>query len=484
VERIETKVPELDLILGGGFIPGSVVIFAGAPGTGKTILAQHLAFSCATPDHKALYYTTLSETHSKLMRHLEGFDFFDPRAFDERVELIHISDLLTEQSDNSLAPFVNEVVKRSFELNPRVVVIDSAKALRDFMDEQSVRKIMYELTSHVSHTGALMLLLGEYTQEDMEGLSELSLADGIIRLTYDPREPLDRRTFRVVKLRGSDHLSGKHSLRINSRGIQVFPRIEAMAPSIDSTTFSGRVTSGIDGLDRMMRGGFPQGDASVILGASGVGKTVVNLSFIRSGLDRGERCLYASFQEKPEQLVAKAAAFGWDFASALESGQLQIHHVPQDELNLDIMAAATRSALSELQPNRVALDSLAELVIASRESERFPAFARSLINTIREAGATLVVSGETTALGPPTEPPIAISYLFHNVVLLRYIEIESELRRSLNILKMRDSNHDKGLVQCEIDSEGFHVLGELKGLSGVLGWSALRGPQAIDTALG
>ena len=73
--RLRTGIPDLDLILGGGLEPGSLVILAGAPGTGKTILAQQICFANATPEHKALYYTTLSEPHMKLVRHLEPFDF-------------------------------------------------------------------------------------------------------------------------------------------------------------------------------------------------------------------------------------------------------------------------------------------------------------------------------------------------------------------------------------------------------------------------
>ena len=80
VKRLATGVPGLDVVLGGGLEPGSVTVLAGAPGTGKTILAQQICFANATREHRAIYYTTLSEPHSKLVRHLEQFDFFDRRG--------------------------------------------------------------------------------------------------------------------------------------------------------------------------------------------------------------------------------------------------------------------------------------------------------------------------------------------------------------------------------------------------------------------
>lgn len=80
MRRISTGIAELDVVLNGGLLPGSLAVIAGAPGSGKTILAQQICFSNAHPDAKAIYYATLSEPHSKLVDHLEGFSFFDPGA--------------------------------------------------------------------------------------------------------------------------------------------------------------------------------------------------------------------------------------------------------------------------------------------------------------------------------------------------------------------------------------------------------------------
>jgi len=120
------------------------------------------------------------------------------------------------------------------------------------------------------------------------------------------------------------------------------------------------------------------------------------------------------------------------------------------------------------------VDSLAELVLATRESERFAAYARSLVGFIGAAGASLVITSETTTLGPMTEPVGGLSFLFHNVILLRYIEIGAEIGRALNIIKMRNSGHEKGLFQYQIDGRGLEVMDQLEQITGSLGWSALR----------
>ena len=476
MQRWTTGIPELDLVLDGGLPAGSLVVFAGGPGTGKTILAQQICFANATPERKAIYYTTLAEPHAKLIRHLEQFDFFDRDALEQRVEFVNLESLLLDAAGNSgqaLAPAVTEIARALFERRPSVVVVDSAKALRDFADEPAVRKVFYDLSGRVAHTDTVLLFLGEYAPEEMESGPEFSLADGIVQLAYVPHEPVDRRWLRVSKLRGANHLTGKHSLSIGHTGITVAPRLESLAPA-GAATENGRIPSGIAGLDEMMGGGIPARDSTALLGPSGSGKTIAALQFVAQGLERGERCLCVSFQEDTDQLVKKAASFGRDLAGPLESGQLAIYHVPPGELDLDLLGAAVRAATADGTVRRVAIDSLAELVFAARESERFPAYSRTLVGFMRARGATSLITSEVATLGPMAAPLGGLSFLFHNVVLLRYIEMDSEMHRAATVLKMRDSDHEKGLRQFEIGAHGMVIGDKLESLTGVLGWSALR----------
>ncbi|HCG00123.1 MAG TPA: hypothetical protein DEV93_06215 [Chloroflexi bacterium] len=117
------------------------------------------------------------------------------------------------------------------------------------------------------------------------------------------------------------------------------------------------------------------------------------------------------------------------------------------------------------------------MVFAARESERFPAFARSLVGLMRAHDASVVVTSETGTLGPMTEPVGGLSFLFNNVILLRYLEMDSQTRRAINIVKMRNSNHDKGVFEFVIGESGFELGERLESVTGVLGWSALRSQQ-------
>jgi circadian clock protein KaiC len=481
VNRTPTNVAGLDLVLGGGLEPGAAIVLAGPPGTGKTILAQQMCFATATAEHKCVYYTTMSEPHTKLVRHLEQFSFFDPQALDTRVEHIHLGDFLQPGLGGGLDPLVSEIVRKTLDEEPSMVVIDSAKMLRDFVDKRQLRTALFDLTGRFSQTGTVLLLLGEYTPAELGKDTEFSLADGIIQLEYEAREPVDRRWLRVTKMRGGSHRSGKHTFRIGTDGIEVFPRIETLNP--DSVTpASGRVRSGIPGLDDLMAGGTRTGDATLVMGPSGVGKTIFGLRWAAEELEQGHRCLYVTFQDTADQLTGMAGVFGWDLKRARADGRLVISHVPMGELDLDVLASAVRAELAEHPVSRVIIDSMAELVLATREWERFPAYMRSLVGLIRAVGGSSLFTSETTADGITAQSLDGLMFLFDNVIDLRYIEQRSQMGRSLNIVKMRNSRHEMTLSGFTISERGLIVGDKLEGVTGRLGWSALRAQDPPEPA--
>jgi circadian clock protein KaiC len=245
---------------------------------------------------------------------------------------------------------------------------------------------------------------------------------------------------------------------------------------------SGRAASGIPGLDDLMAGGTRVGDANLIMGPSGVGKTIFGLRWTAQELEEGRRCLYVTFQDTADQLSGMANTFGWDFEAARASGHLAIAHVPMGDLDLDVLADTIRAELAEHPVSRVVIDSLAELVFAAREWERFPAYMRSLIGLIRAAGSSALLTSETTANGIALQSLDELMFLFDNVIDLRYIEQEAQVGRSLNVVKMRNSPHQMTLNSFAITDHGIVVGDRLIGVTGRLGWSALRVQDQPDSA--
>jgi circadian clock protein KaiC len=469
-------------VLNGGLEPSAVVVLAGAPGTGKTILAQQICFANATAEHKCVYYTTVSEPHSKLVRHLEPFAFFDPEALGARFEQIHLGDFLQPGRTDALESLVAEIARKTLADEPAIVVLDSSKMLQQFADEVDLRRALFDLVGRFSQTGTVLLLLGEYTPEELGSGIEFSLADGIIQLEYEAREPVDRRTLRVTKLRGGSYLAGSHTFHIDPSGIEVFPRIETLVPARVNKVSGRLCSSGIPGLDELMTGGTRQGDATLAMGPSGVGKTTFGLRWIAQALELNERCLYVTFQDTPDHLISTATVFGWDLGAACASGQLTISYVPMGNLDLDVLAATIRAQVAEHSISRIAIDSLAELVSAAREWERFPAYMRSLSGLIRASGSSLLVTSETAGHELADQSLDGLMFLFDNVIDMRYIEQGSQLGRAINIVKMRTSAHKMTLNSFTITDHGIEVGGQLDEVTGRLGWSALRTPAPAYVA--
>ena len=475
MDRVPTGIGELDEILAGGFPAGSLAVLAGPPGTGKTILAQQLCFAAASEDSPALYYTTLSESHAKMRRHLSSMTFFDDVKLDEQVRFLHVTELLQGRAGESrgLESFFDEILNAAFDQTPSVIVVDSFKALHHFVDPTRMREAVFDLASKVSHTGALLLLVGEYTEQEILEAPEFAVADVILEVAHDVGGPVDRRYLRVRKLRGSASLMGKHAFEITNDGYVLYPRIESLAPQPPAIG-GARRAFGTEVLDRMTDGGLPPGEATLIMGPSGAGKTVLSSEWVSEGLNEGECCLYVSFEESEEQLRQKATTFGWKWDDAVEGGHLMLMHVPPIELDIDKLAHQVRETVEANNVTRVVFDSLGELVPVSQDLGRFPGYVWALATTITATGASLIFTQETTALGPTEARFAKLSYLFHNVLVLRYMEVEAEIGRALMILKMRESDHDKRLASYMITDSGFRVSGAVADADGILGGPSLR----------
>jgi circadian clock protein KaiC len=472
MERLSTGDAGLDHVLGGGLPAGALIIVAGPPGSGKTILAQQICFANATAERKAVYYTTWSEPHDKMMRHLEPFEFFDLDAVGDRVDFLHLAELVGSEQPAGFERAAGEILRQSMAAKPAVIVIDSSKALHDVVEPDEFRRAIYNLASKVAYSDAVLILVGEYEATETRSQPEFAVADGIVQLENEARGPIDRRWLRVLKLRGAEIASGQHSFRIGSGGFEVFPRLETTVPR-QVPTQTTRASFGLKSLDEAIGGGIPRGDSTLLIGPSGVGKTLLAVAFVAAGLERGERCLHISFQETEDQIREKAATAGRDW-SGIGEEQLIVRHIPPVELDLDEVGAIVRRELASGEVKRVVVDSLAELEFAARDTARLPAYIWTLGGFVRAAGGTTLFTNEMAALG--TSGGLGgLSFIFNNVFFLRYVEVESELRRGLSILKMRQSEHDKGLIGFAIDDDGMVFGDPVEGLTGLLGWSALRG---------
>src|SRR5882672_5033639 len=201
----------------------TINVVMGAPGTGKTILAEQLVFANASADSPALYLTTLSEPLDKFIQHGQSYGFFDSARVGETVFYEDLGMMVRERGIGLLAEIVTELLT---QLKPRLMVIDSFKALNELIETPQERHtILFDLASVLTAYLCTTFLVGEYSNEMMTDLPEFAIADSILLLLKHATGVREQRFLRVEKLRGSASIPGMHAFNISPDGIELFPRL-------------------------------------------------------------------------------------------------------------------------------------------------------------------------------------------------------------------------------------------------------------------
>ncbi|MDY7079940.1 MAG: ATPase domain-containing protein [Chloroflexota bacterium] len=239
-----------------------------------------------------------------------------------------------------------------------------------------------------------------------------------------------------------------------------------------------RVKTGIPGLDEMLRGGFLSQTANLIEGAPGTGKTTLGMQFIYHGIMAyGEPGLILTFEEFPQQYYNDAASFGWDFRQMEREDKLRVMMTSPEVTKADLEQVGGRieRLVHEIGVKRVLVDSLSHFERLSEDPVHLRSVVYGFVNALKREGLTTVLTRENPALlGEAEGTDDAIAFLVDSYTLLRYVEIESTIRKALLVLKMRSSNHDKGIRQFEITSRGVEVRAPFEGREGIMSGSPRR----------
>lgn len=458
LEKLKTGVPGLDGILKGGLPRHSVNVIAGPPGTGKSILAQQIVFHCARRDDRAPYLVTVSEPTLKMLRYSQRFTFFDPERVGQNIIYLDIGSLLLEQGLEGVTRQIETYIE---EYSPTILAIDSFKAIHEVaQDAPKLREFAYRLAVRLTTWGTTTLLVGEYTRETINEAPIFAVADGIILLDHENRGMQTYRYLEVLKMRGDDYSSGRHPFVISKDGITVYPRLKTPPVFPAHPVGERRVSLGIGGLDEMMCDGALSGTSTLVAGSAGTGKTLTCLHFLLEGIHRGEPGLLVTFQETPVMLQAFARGFGWDLDALQEQGKLSILYTSPVELGVDLHAHAIRELLDQTGAQRVVLDSLKDIELATPDKVRFKDYIYSLVSSFRQRGITSMLTSEIPEMfGAFVVSEYGISFVADNVILLRYVEMGGRIARAVSVLKMRGSDHDKTVREFRITSNtGLEVL--------------------------
>lgn len=464
--NVTTGVPGLDDILGGGLVEGGLYLIEGMAGAGKTILSSQVGFHRVAKGDKVLYVTLIAESHTKLLSHLRALSFYNADAISDRMLFVSGYHELMRDGLSGFLALIASTIKTS---RPRFMVIDGFRSAREFSStELELSQFIHELSAFVSAARCTTLILAPLSGNEPH--PEHTLVDGLIELNRFNTGMRRAREIEVHKLRARDHLLGKHFFNITENGLVTFPRLEASrGHTANPSHFEGRLDFGFPSFDRMLGGGVMRGSTTTIIGPSGVGKTLLALKFLQAGVVRGERCVYFGLYESPDRLVAKAQSVGIDLTAAVNDGRLAIQWHSAVELAIDELASELMAVVARTNATRLVVDGIDGFLQSANRIERFGLFINALTQRLRSAGVTALLTEELPLYNEFAAPAtLRASAMTENIVLMRYVELNSALHRMVAVVKQREGAHDSAIRRLTIDSRGLHLSEGFIGPTGIL----------------
>jgi circadian clock protein KaiC len=470
--RLSSGVEGLDGLLSGGFPSGSLILVSGRPGTGKTLLATQFLYEGATHGERSLY-VSFAETKEQFLANMEKFGLRLSKLIDEGT--FSFMDLTTTAPEG-VPDALDLIVEQVTSTMAKRLVIDSFTALAQAFEKViDARMILHVVLGKLVYgLGCTTMVLAEMPfGVDKIGLGiEEFVADGIIVMDVASQKGNQRRTFNIRKMRGTEITLRPSSYEITKNGITIFP---AIFPSRKESIGDKRVPTGIPGFDELVEGGLMERSVTGITGVAGTGKTTFGMQFAYSGAkDFGENVLFVSFSESSDQIRLVARKLGMARLEELEKkGRLRIETVIPESYTPEGLVLHMQKLLEEVNPKRVVLDDATALDAMANEDE-FYRMLNAMAKLAQRNGATVIISMTTNEIVGTSITGKSISTLMDGIILLRYVEVEGAMDRTMIVLKMRATKHDNSFRKFVIAKGGIEVESAFQGYAGLISGVARR----------
>lgn len=233
-----------------------------------------------------------------------------------------------------------------------------------------------------------------------------------------------------------------------------------------------KILSGIQGLDELLDGGLYERSSTVIAGPPGTGKTTFAAQFLYNGAVKyNEAGIFITFEEFPETIYRDMLNLGWDFKKLEAEGKLKVIFTSPTVLKseLEKESGFLDRLVANTDAKRIVIDSVTLMEQITADQQELRQIFNSLINGLKRLGLTTILTSEMPLLfGHSSSIESSIGFVADNIIILRYVEIESQLDTALTILKARGSKHAKDIRRYEITKHGIMIDTKFAGHQGIL----------------
>ncbi len=484
--KCPTGIQGLDEITGGGLPRGRPTLVCGGAGCGKTLLAVEFLVRGAVQFDEPGVFMAFEETEAELKANVASLGF-DLAGLVQRkkivIDYVHIERSKVQNSGEydleGLFVRLNHAID---SIGAKRVVLDTLEVLFATLPNEAVlRAELRRLFNWLKNKGVTAVITAERGREQLtrHGLEEY-VSDCVIVLDHRVFDQIATRNLRVMKYRGAQHGTNEFPFLIGDEGISVLP---ITSLGLKHKVSTERIATGIPRLDAMLGGrGFFRGSSILLSGTPGTGKTIISSNLAQAAGRRGERVLFFSFEESPNQIISNMNSIGLRLEPLVKRGLLRFHSQRPSLYGLEMHLATMFKEIAAFQPAVVIMDPITSLMDAGTASEGKGMVTR-LIDYLKAGQVTSLFTSLTQGGTGPAQPnESAMSSLMDAWLSLQDFEGNGEHNRVLYVLKARGMGHSNQIREFLISDHGVDLVDAYIGVSGVLTGSARVAQGALEKA--
>jgi len=483
--KCRTGIQGLDEITGGGLPRGRPTLVCGSAGCGKTLLAAEFLVRGAVQFNEPGVLIAFEETEAELTANVAslGFDLVGlVRRKKIVLDYVHIESAeIQESGEYDLEGLFVRLNYAIDSIGAKRVVLDTLEALfASLHNETILRSELRRLFRWLKDKGVTAVITAERGREQLtrHGLEEY-VSDCVILLDHRVNDQIATRHLRVVKYRGALHGTNEFPFLIGEDGLSVLP---ITSLGLNHKVSTERIATGIPRLDAMLGGrGFFRGSSILLTGTAGTGKTIISANFAQAAALRGERTLFFSFEESPNQIIRNMHSIGLRLEPLVKRGLLRFHSARPSLYGLEMHLATMFKEIAAFQPHVVIVDPITSLMDMGTLSEGKGMVTR-LIDYLKAGQVTTLFTSLTQGGHTLQQSEAGMSSLMDSWLLLQDYEGNGERNRVLYVLKARGMKHSNQIREFLISDHGIDVVDAYIGASGVLTGSARAAQGALEKA--
>jgi len=344
-DLIKTGISGLDSILLGGIPRTNVILVQGVTGSGKTLMGLEFIYRGMVEYNEPGLVVVFETSPDKLIRDAAEFGWnLDEMQQQKKLQIVFTSPQVLDQELRSPDSLLLEAAT---EMGAKRIFVDGIGLLVSASgggdsERGGFRELLQQLMESLSRenlTAMLSLEVGSALASIATVEASDFLADTVIQLGRERHGRHTQRSLEVLKSRGQDFDGGEHTLQIIAgQGLQVFRRVQAplRVNAKQPTSSTMRSVIGVEAVDTLIGGGIFDGSTTMVVGVSGVGKTVLATQILREGaLKQKKRGLLISLDEHPAQIIRNAQTLGLNLEEQVADGTIQILFGGPQELHVD-----------------------------------------------------------------------------------------------------------------------------------------------------